>query len=142
LTRYGEVKNRVIGQIWDSPAHPLKAIVAIPLALFPDNKIMHSLVSGLLWLHLKLYPALTRHYYDGLGRFLKHSKAPALLMTSKPDPVSTPEFVDEIAQTWKSNDVDVTVKVFEDSPHIKHFQKYSEEYTKLMHENWKKSKLL
>jgi predicted alpha/beta hydrolase family esterase len=84
-----------------------------------------------------------RHYYDGLDRFLdKQSKAPALLITSKPDPVSTPEFIAEIAQNWQSNGVDVTVKVFEDSPHIKHFQKYPEEYTKLMHENWEKTNLL
>jgi hypothetical protein len=143
MLRYGEVPKRVTGQIYDSPGHPLKVIVAIPIALFPSNTIMQSLIQGLLWMHLKLYPTLIQHYNDGLGHFLRNlSKAPALLITSKPDPMSTPEFIAEIAQNWQENGVDVTVKVFEDSPHIKHFVKYPEEYTKLVHENWKKTRLL
>jgi pimeloyl-ACP methyl ester carboxylesterase len=104
---------------------------------------MQSLIQGLLWIHLKLHSKLIQHFDDGLGHFLLNlSKAPALLITSKPDPICPPEYLAEIAENWQKIGVDVTVKVFEDSPHVKHFQKYPEEYTKLVHENWKKTKLL
>jgi Eukaryotic protein of unknown function (DUF829) len=143
LSKYGEIPKRVIGQIWDSVAHPSMTIVAIPFALFPENVIMRSLVTGILWLHLKIYGALQRHFTDAVDNFYNNLvRSPALIIASKIDPIGTPEFMTELAGRWRDNGVNVTYKCFEDSLHIKHFLKYPDEYLKLVHDHWKLVKLL
>lgn len=138
MSKYGNIPNRVIGQIWDSVAHPSMTVVAIPFALFPKNAIMRSFVTGILWLHLKLYGALQRHFTDAVENYYENLvRSPALIFASKIDPIGTPEFMKVLAKRWEANGVDVTFKCFEDSPHIKHFQKYPEEYMKLVHDHWK-----
>lgn len=119
------------------------AIVAIPFALFPKNPIMQSLVRSFLFVHLKLYRALQVHYKDAIDNYLEHrATAPALFFASKVDPIGTEAFIESVAKRYKERKIDVTYKCFPDSPHIKHFQKYPEEYKKLMHELWDKAKLL
>jgi Eukaryotic protein of unknown function (DUF829) len=118
-------------------------VVAIPFALFPKNVIMRKLVAAFLWIHLKVYGKLQVHYKDAVGRFYNNlARTPALVFASKIDDIGTEQFASEIVDTWRKNGVDVTYKCFEDSLHIKHFQKYPEEYLKLVHDHWDRVKLL
>lgn len=118
-------------------------IVAIPFALYPNNFIMQNLVRGILWFHLTAYQALQRHYDDAVGNFYNNlAKTPALIFASKVDNIGTEKFAREVVDVWRKNGVDVTFKLFPDSPHIKHFQTYRDEYLKYVHAHWEKCKLL
>ena len=77
-----------------------------------------------------------QHLYNNIAR------TPALLITSKVDRIGTDEFNKQLVAKWKAHGMDVTYVCFDDSEHIKHMQKYPEEYTKAMHELWDKVKLL
>ncbi|CRK87336.1 CLUMA_CG001138, isoform A [Clunio marinus] len=139
LPKYGNIPNRVIGQIWDSVAAPRMTIVAIPFALYPNNTFMRSIVTALLWCHLKIYRALQPHYNELWENFCDNlAKTPTLIFASKIDPIGTIKCAEEVIGRWRANGVDVTYKCFEDSPHIKHMQKYPEEYMKYVHDHWKK----
>lgn len=97
----------------------------------------------MFWFHTKLYKGMWAHYLDALDNFRGHlARAPALIFASKIDPIGIPSFAEEIKEKWEANGVDVTYKCFEDSEHVKHYMKYPDEYLRLLHENWKLSKLL
>lgn len=60
----------------------------------------------------------------------------------KVDLIGTDEFAKRVVDSWCRKGVDVKLKIFPDSPHIKHMQKYPKEYLQLLHEHWDKVKLL
>lgn len=143
MEKFSNIPERVIGQCWDSVAPSSKTIVAIPFALFPSNKFLQSIVRGILKLHLTLYRRLQWHYRTALDNYLNTMiKAPALVFASKIDPIGVTEYAQEITDHWRNRGIDVVYKCFDDSPHIKHFQKYPDEYLKHLHEHWDKIKLL
>lgn len=141
--KYGKIPNRIIGQVWDSVTHPSYAIVAIPLAYFPNSKFMQSLTRGLFWFYSKLFKSLWNLISDGIDNFCDDlARAPALIFSSKVDNIGTCQFAEEVVRRWRANGVDVTYKCFPDSEHVKHFKKYPEEYLCLLHNHWKLVKLL
>lgn len=143
MEKFKSIPDRVIGQVWDSIAHANKTIVAIPFAVFPQNQILQSLVRAILKIHLLAYRPLQAHYQNAMDNFYDSwIKAPALLVSSKIDPIGAPEFAEDLSNYWRSKGVDVVYKCFEDSQHIKHYQKYPDEYLKLLHAHWEKVKLL
>lgn len=75
------------------------------------------------------------NYFNNLA------KTPALFFASKVDPIGTSEFAAEVVGKWKAHGMDVKYKCFEDSLHIKHFQKYPEDYVKYLEDHWKLVKL-
>lgn len=140
--KYGNIPDRVIGQVWDSPANLDKIPVAISRAVAPKNKILKAFVSAILWTHLTLHRPLHHHYVDAINRsFQNMARAPALIFTSHVDPVGTEAHNRKIAELWRNNGMDVTLKCFENSDHVKHFQTYPEEYLKLIEAFWDKVKL-
>lgn len=143
MEKYGKMPSRVIGQVWDSVTHPKNVIDAFPFALFPNSKIMQSLLRNWLYYHLKYYHALQVHYSEGMQNLYQNlATTPYLIFASKSDAFATESVANELAETWKANGADVTLKVFEDSAHVKHFQKYPEVYLKCLHEHWERVKLL
>lgn len=141
--KYDSIPKRVIGQIFDSAFHPSKAIVAIPFSLYPKNRIMQSFLKCFLWVHLKVYGALQVHYNDAIENFYEHrATSPALFFASKIDPIGTVDFIESVVKRYKERNIDVTYKCFDDSEHVKHYQKYPEEYMAYIHQHWDKVKLL
>ena len=135
--------HQVIGQIWDSVAHSNRTTVALPFALFPNNMIMQNFMRLILRVYLKFYKWISDHLLDALEHFyLNLSRAPALVIASKVDPIGTEEFNREFVAKWRAHGMDVTYVCFDDSEHIKHMLKYPDEYTKAMHDLWDKVKLL
>lgn len=104
---------------------------------------MRNLLTVLLWLPLNLNRPLQRHFQDAMENFNNNlAKSPALVVVSKTDPIGTEDYAKYLVGLWRKNGMDVTLKVFEDSPHVKHYKVYREEYLKLMHDLWEKVKLL
>ena len=133
----------MLGQVWDSVAHPDMTIVALPFAFFPKNIVLQSLMRAALWCHLTLYRPLQPHYTNAVNNFYDNlARTPALVFASKVDPIGTESFASEVVKRWRANGVNVTYKCFEDSPHVKHFQTYPDEYLKYLHNHWNLVKLL
>jgi Eukaryotic protein of unknown function (DUF829) len=74
--------------------------------------------------------------------FLQRSQSPALLFSSHRDQIGTEAFSRRVAETWMKRGVQVTSKCFESSEHVRHIQKYPEEYLKLLHDHWTRVNLL
>lgn len=92
---------------------------------------------------MKLYPALLRNFDNAVENFRNNLvKSPALVFGSKKDRIVTPDFTEAYINKWKDNGVDVTFKCFEGSSHLRYSLDHPEEYLKLVHEHWKRVKLL
>ena len=63
---------------------------------------------------------------SGFRQSLTH--APGLLIVSEKDYMGTKAMSEKLLEEWKSNGIDVSLKVFKDSAHVQHFPKYPEEY--------------
>lgn len=86
---------------------------------------------------------MRQHFDDGSEYFLQNrTKSPALIFCSKVDPVGTEAYARKLMLDWKSRGINVTLKCFDDSEHVKHYLKYPEEYKKLLHDHWDRVKLL
>lgn len=143
LDKYGNIPNRIVGQVLDSAGPPEQVIVAVPFAMFPTNKFLQSIVTAVLKLHLALHRSLLRHYSDAINNVYQNmAKTPALLLCSKVDPIGLKDFNAMLAEKWRANGMNVTYKCFEKSGHVKHYQLYPEEYLKTLHDHWKLVKLL
>lgn len=109
VDKYGKIPSRIIGQVWDSMAHTDRIVVAIPFALFPTNKPMRSVITGMFWFHINFYKGMWAHYLDALDNFRGHlARAPALIFASKIDPIGIPSLAEELKEKWEANGVDVT----------------------------------
>lgn len=141
--KYNNIPQRVIGQIWDSVTHYDQAIKALPMGFFPSSAVMRTVLAGSLWTFLTLQRSTMKNYVSGIDGFKNNKVAsPALFIGSKIDKIATTEFSKECIEKWKNRGTDVTYKLFEDSEHVKHLQKYPEEYLKSIEEHWKKVKLI
>lgn len=104
---------------------------------------MQFVVKSILKTHIALHIPLKNHLGSAIENFCATLIcAPALIICSKTDIIGTKLFGEEVARRWRQKGVDVTFKCFEDSDHVKHYQKYPEEYLKSVHDHWEKVKLL
>jgi len=75
------------------------------------------------------HEAATQHYIRSSQMFhTNFVHAPALFFVSKTDPVGAEASNRRVADTWVSNGIKLTWKVFDRSPHVGHFIKHREEY--------------
>lgn len=143
MNKYGNIPNRIIGQVWDSAAHNNQAIVAAPYAMFPTNAFLRLSLTAALKILFTVHRPLIRHYEDCIIRVFDNLiKSPALLLYSKVDPIGLVNHNVKLEAKWRDNGVHVTSKCFEKSGHVKHYQVYTEEYLKYLHNHWKLVKLL
>lgn len=143
LQEFGNIPNRIVGQIWDSMTHSSNIIVGYPFAVAPNSKLLQWLIRNFLAVYLKYYHALNVHFNEGIENFHDSSvRSPTLIFVSKSDKIATLDFAKGMADTWKDKGIDVTLKVYDDTAHVKHFLKYPDDYRKTLHEHWKRMKLL
>ncbi|XP_076176359.1 transmembrane protein 53-like lethal (2) k09913 [Ptiloglossa arizonensis] len=129
--KYGNVINRIVGQVWDSLADVTELSIGTPRAVFPKNEILRNILQKYLEYHMKTFYKQSTYYYmqssELFHRNLVHS--PALFFVSKTDPVGTLTNNMRVRKQWDSLGVKTYVKIFENSPHVGHFQKHPKEYT-------------
>lgn len=126
------IENSIKGIIFDSavnfdgiPEGVSKAMSLNPLVYTP----LEMYIRG----HLKIaYPIATKYYIRASdyahGNYLK--KAPGLFFSSSKDTIGAPWMAAKIAEMWRANGVEVKERIFPDSPHVQHIQKYETEYRK------------
>lgn len=139
---FEEVTRRFKGQVWDSGT----GIEGIPIgaskSLFPENESMQKVVKKLLELYLENASSM-KHYVRSADCYHNQPlQVPALVFTSKIDFVATERYAGKIADSFRQQKVDVTLKCFENAPHIKAYHVYREEYIKCLADHWKKCKII
>jgi esterase/lipase len=134
LKKYQSIIDRFVGQIWDSAADITEIPVGVPKALFPRNPRLQAPLRNYMLYHLRTFhEAATQHYIRSSQMFhtnLVH--APALFIVSKTDPVGAEASNQRVADSWISNGTKITWKCFDNSPHVMHYMKHREEYTKVL----------
>ncbi|XP_053974774.1 transmembrane protein 53-B isoform X2 [Hylaeus volcanicus] len=128
--KYGNVLDRIVGQVWDSLADVSELSIGTPRAVFPKNKVLQNMVQKYLEFHMRTFYKSSTQYYKRSSQ-LFHSNivhSPALFFVSKVDPVGTITNNMKVRDRWDSLGVKTYVKIFEDSPHVGHFQRYPKEY--------------
>lgn len=128
--RYQPLVDRIIGQVWDSAADITEIPIGVPKALFPRNPRLQVALRNYMLYHLKTFQeAATQHYVRSSQMFhTNFCHAPALFFVSKTDPVGAEASNRRVADSWISNGIPLTWKVFDKSPHVGHFLKHRDEY--------------
>ena len=143
LKKYGNIPNRIIGQIWDSVGHSSVAITALAIALYPNGSMKQTIAQWILKTYATIYVPIQNHFVRAVDSFCDNlARTPALIFCSKTDKIATLEFAKKYAQQWRNNGTDVTLKCFPDSPHVRHYQAYSEDYLNSVKSHWRKVNLL
>jgi hypothetical protein len=136
--------KRIKGQVWDSVAGLNQIPIGISNSIFRNNKLMEILLRKSIELMLKIfYESKTKYYNRAATYYYKKAiPAPALIFASKVDPIGTEEHAKEIVKNFQAQNIETTLKVFPDSPHVQHFQKYRENFLKTLFDHLKKCNLL
>lgn len=144
MKKYQPVCDRIIGQVWDSAADITEIPVGVPRALFPRNPRLKNALSNYMFYHMKTFhEAATQHYIRSSQMFhTNFVHSPALFFVSKTDPVGAESSNRRVADSWISNGIDVTWKCFDRSPHVGHYMKHKEEYTKTLFDHLAKINMI
>lgn len=133
-TMLEHIKTRVHGVILDSPSMVDPSPIGLSLALFPHNKPLRDIVQWLLAGYL--IKGLTRasRYLRAVEQFaIEHPlPVPHLILTSEVDPVANPKMLAPLLSVWSGGRVSFEMKVWPDSPHVAHIQRYPQEYEELI----------
>lgn len=128
--RYDHIKDRVIGQIWDSAADISEIPIGLPLAVFPRNSVLQAALKQYILYHMKTFHKVaTCHYIRASQIFFTNViRKPALIFVSKTDPVGSLSSNLRLKETWENMGIQVNWKCFEKSPHVGHFRAHPKEY--------------
>ncbi|KAK3927746.1 Transmembrane protein 53 [Frankliniella fusca] len=122
--------NQVVGQVWDSLVDVVGADHGIAAAIFPKNDVLKRVVQTFIQFHLWMFQNIATKHYHASSACFHHPpvKAPALVLTSRGDPICSFKEMMEVVDCWRDDDMKVMVKTWEDSPHVGHLRKYRAEY--------------
>ncbi|XP_043275358.1 transmembrane protein 53 isoform X2 [Venturia canescens] len=128
--KYDHVIERIIGQVWDSAADISELTIGTPRAVFPKNEVMQKVLAKYLDYHMKtFYNSATQYYIRSSQLFhMNLVRTPALFLLSNTDPVGAVSSNMRVRDSWDSLGIETYVKIFNESPHVGHFQKYPKEY--------------
>jgi esterase/lipase len=143
-TKYQSTIDRIILQVWDSAADITEIPIGVPKALFPRNPKLQFALKNYMIYHMRTFhEAATQHYIRSSQLFhTNYLKAPALFFVSKTDPVGSEASNRRVADTWISNGINVTWKIFERSPHVGHYQHHKSEYLESLFDHFQATNLV
>ena len=131
---YQSIADRIKGQVWDSVAGLSEIPVGVSKTIFPHQKLMQSSTQFCLQFYFTLLHESATNQYERSEHNFHHKaiKAPALIFFSSTDQIGTEKKSREIIADFEAQNIAVTYKCFDDSPHVGHFQKYKGDYLKLL----------
>ncbi|KAE8748996.1 hypothetical protein FOCC_FOCC004163 [Frankliniella occidentalis] len=122
--------KQVVGQVWDSLVDVVGADHGIAAAIFPKNDVLKRVVQTFIQLHLWMFKNVATKHYHASSACFHHPpvKAPALVLASRGDPICSFKEMMEVVDDWREDKIEVTVKLWDDSPHVGHLRKHRVEY--------------
>jgi acetyl esterase/lipase len=121
------------GTIFDSIVDP-ETPVTFTRAAF-SNQMVASVAEYILKGYLFLtYPMALKHYRAGTEAFLNNPlMCPALILASRSDKLTNMEINEKVVSRWSQKGREVRLKVWPDSGHCGHLQKYPKDYEQEIH---------
>lgn len=129
-TNFTLVSERIKAQVWDSIAGMKEIPIGVGKTVFLKNDVMQKAMERFLLYYLQLHKNDAENYYIPSESHFhnKAIQAPALIFSSKTDFIGTERLARKLARNFRAQKIPVTSKCFDDSPHVKHFVKYKDEY--------------
>ncbi|XP_068672249.1 transmembrane protein 53-like [Montipora foliosa] len=130
LDMFSPVKQRILGQIFDSPVDFQGVPRGISNAA-SKNPLIRWLMRSSIELYLRLVHYTSKVYLAQSHLFHNNPvRSPALFLFSKGDKIADFKTCQACADFWKEElNMDVRQICFESSPHVSHFYLHNEEYT-------------
>jgi len=127
-------RDRVVGQIVDSPIDFWGVPNGLALTLFPNDRARQVVMKSVFFAYLySSYPFTMRHYSTASRAFHEiPPRAPSLWLYSKIDPFMKYDDIEKTIRKWEAIGVDSRKNCWEDSPHVMHFKRNHKEYTRLV----------
>ena len=137
-----ELSKRIKCQIWDSVPKSETVPQGLANVLFPENQFMKKITGKVMRYLMHTFYSDTFEYYRRPTHYymFKSIKAPTLVFSSITDGLATEADVREMVENWKQQ-LDVTLKLFDNSPHTQHYRKNSKEYLQCIDDHLKKCDL-
>lgn len=129
--RFSSVKERIRGQVLDSPVdfHGIPYGVSNAAS---ENPFVCWLMQSSIEAYLAIFARYTTKVYLAHSHLFHNNpvRSPALFFFSKDDKVADVDTCQACADYWK-NELNMTVsqQCFESSPHVSHFYVHNKEYT-------------
>ncbi|CAH0397059.1 unnamed protein product [Chilo suppressalis] len=142
--KFQPVLDRMKSQVWDSAADITEIPIGFPSAVFPKNMVLQNALRAYTKFHLKLFhEAATRHYLASSGIYHHPpSRAPALFLLSKNDPVGAECSNRDVHDCWVKDGIQCTWICWDRSPHVLHFFHHPKEYLTALYNHLDKNGLI
>ena len=126
---YGQVGQRIVGQVLDSPADLESIPYGFSKAVSPVP-VIQSLMEASLNGYLSTFKnSATRHYRKSSDTLYENKLAlPSLVYYSDADPVGLAGPIENLIAGYRKNDIPTFSRKFTGSPHVAHFHHYPVEY--------------
>ena len=136
-------KERIVGQIIDSPIDFAGVPNGLALTLFAKSRSLQLLMKSVFYAYLySTYPFTMRHYVAASKKFHQGpAVVPSLWLFSKVDDFMSAEDIEVVIAKWEAMGIPCQKMCWLDSPHILHFKRNGEEYVQLVDHFLKSIKL-
>ncbi|XP_034241686.1 transmembrane protein 53-A isoform X2 [Thrips palmi] len=130
MDKHPALPQQIVGQVWDSLVDVVGVSQGVAASIFPKNDTLKKMVNSCIQLHLWMFRNVaTKHYEASSAMFHDPPvKAPALVLASRNDPICSFKEMMEVVDGWREQNVKITMKIWDDSPHVGHMRKYRKEY--------------
>ena len=128
--KYSPVKNRIIGQVFDSPVD----LVGIPHGVSnaaTKSPTLRSAMKMLITSYLHVTHKYTQSVFTARSKLFHNTPvhSPSLFLYSRDDPIANMKDIQTVENTWRNRlGMRVTSKCWDSSPHVSHFYVHQQEY--------------
>lgn len=131
LDKFSPVKERILGQVFDSPVD----FDGIPYGVSnaaSQNPFIRWLMKSSIESYLTIFAKYTSKVYVAHSQLFHNNpvRSPALFLFSKDDKIADVKTCQACADYWKEKlNMSVNYVCFDSSPHVSHFYVHNREYT-------------
>lgn len=127
--RYKKISERIVGQVFDSPVD-FEGVSCGFATVLVKNPVLRILLRKSIESYLKLMQnSVTKHYMISSTAFHdNHLLLPSLMLYSRTDPIGVAEKIEIVMEKWRSKQIPVMYKCWDNSPHVSHFHHHPDEY--------------
>ncbi|ESO91558.1 hypothetical protein LOTGIDRAFT_121859 [Lottia gigantea] len=127
--KYFDVRQRLLGQIFDSPVD-YEGVPTGFANVLSNNKMIQKLLKVSIESYLKLFKnSVTKYYMASSEAFHNNSlELPSLMLYSRADPIGVDKNIETVMKKWKAKGLPVQTRCWQNTPHVSHFHHHPDEY--------------
>ncbi|XP_070198944.1 transmembrane protein 53-B-like [Littorina saxatilis] len=131
--KYNNISERIVGQVFDSPVD-FEGVPRGFASVLAKNDAMKTALRNSLESYLKImHNSVTKYYLQSSAAFHGNSlRLPSLFLYSRADPIGVADIIEGIIDKWRSQQIPVSHKCWDHSPHVSHFHHHPDEYVETL----------